>query len=75
MTPKGQTNWERLEVMTEDEIHQNALDDQFAKRYHLSIKNIQEWEQGRRVPQGPSQLLLIAIKNDPEAVRKAIEQG
>lgn len=47
----------------------------FAKEYHLSIKNIQDWEQGRRIPHGPSHILLTAIKNDPKGLKKAISMG
>jgi len=48
---------------------------QFANRYKLSKRIVEDWEQHRRIPNGPSRVLLIAIKNAPELVRKAIAKG
>lgn len=32
----------------------------------VSMRTLQEWEQGRRKPSGPAQALLYAIQNHPE---------
>ena len=44
----------------------------FAERFHLSLRTLQEWEQGRRVPEGPGRVLLQVIDRDPGAVERAL---
>jgi len=39
---------------------------QFATRLHVSLRTLQEWEQGRRVPSGPAQALLRIADQEPE---------
>jgi putative transcriptional regulator len=45
---------------------------EFASRYGFSIDSIQNWEQGRRVPDGPARTLLAVIAHDPKAVERAL---
>ena len=45
---------------------------QFAKLIRVSIKTLQNWEQGRRQPQGPALALLRILKNDPKHAVKAL---
>jgi putative transcriptional regulator len=45
---------------------------EFASRYGFSIDSIQNWEQGRRVPDGPARTLLAVIARDPKAVERAL---
>ncbi|MBI5162610.1 MAG: helix-turn-helix domain-containing protein [Magnetospirillum sp.] len=47
--------------------------DRFAKAFHISPHTLRNWEQGRRVPEGPARALLMAIKRDPEAVMRALQ--
>ena len=44
----------------------------FADRFHLSLRTVQEWEQGRRIPEGPARVLLQVIERDPDAVERAL---
>ena len=44
----------------------------FAQLLGVSIRTIQDWEQGRREPTGPAKALLRAIRNDPQAVISAL---
>jgi len=44
----------------------------FAKLLHVDVGTLRNWEQGRRAPTGPAQALLRAIKNNPQAVLKAL---
>jgi len=44
----------------------------FAERYHLSLRTVQEWEQERRVPEGPARVLLRVIEREPEAAARAL---
>jgi putative transcriptional regulator len=45
---------------------------EFARRYAVSPRSLQEWEQGRRRPEGAVRAYLTVIANDPEAVEKAL---
>jgi len=45
---------------------------QFAERYGLQVRAIQEWEQGRRKPEPAVRAYMLVIKNQPAAVRKAL---
>ena len=44
----------------------------FADRFGLDARALQEWEQGRRVPDRAARVLLTAIDRDPEAVVRAL---
>lgn len=48
---------------------------QFAGRYGLSRRTLQQWEQGRAVPDGPARALLEIISQYPEAARRAIAKN
>ncbi|HNB51094.1 MAG TPA: NadS family protein [Anaerolineales bacterium] len=41
---------------------------EFAAVLGISIKTLQNWEQGRRIPQGPARVLLQVAARHPEAV-------
>jgi putative transcriptional regulator len=45
---------------------------EFAKRFSLSERTIQEWEQGRAQPDGPARILLRVIEREPKAVERAL---
>jgi len=51
---------------------QDLTREQFAERYGLRVRAIQEWEQGRRKPEAAVRAYTIVIKNQPAAVRKAL---
>lgn len=44
----------------------------FARLIHVEVGTLRNWEQGRRTPTGPAQVLLRAIEKDPRAVLRAI---
>lgn len=44
----------------------------FAKAIDVALGTLQNWEQGRREPEGPARALLRAIHNDPEHVLAAL---
>lgn len=46
----------------------------FAERFGLDARAVQDWEQGRRVPDRAARVLLTVISNDPEAVVRALGQ-
>jgi putative transcriptional regulator len=45
---------------------------QFAERFHLDPRAVQEWEQGRRTPDQAARVLLTIIEREPEAVERAL---
>ena len=52
---------------------QGLTREQFAERYGLQVRAVQEWEQGRRRPEPAVRAYMLVIKNQPAAVRKALE--
>lgn len=44
----------------------------FARLIHVELGTLRNWEQGRRTPTGPAQVLLRAIEKNPRAVLRAI---
>ena len=51
---------------------QRLTREEFAERYGLQARAIQEWEQGRRKPEPAVRAYMLVIKNQPAAVRKAL---
>jgi putative transcriptional regulator len=45
---------------------------EFAIRFGFSVNTVRHWEQGRRVPEGPTRAYLMVIDREPEAVQKAL---
>ncbi len=53
----------------------NSLDksqSEFAMMIGVSVATLQNWEQGRRSPEGPAQALLKIASENPKAVAKAL---
>jgi putative transcriptional regulator len=44
----------------------------FAVRYGLTLARVQDWEQGRSVPDGAVRAYLKVIEREPEAVERAL---
>lgn len=45
---------------------------EFAMMIGVSVATLRNWEQGRRVPDGPAQALLRVAAQNPEAVAEAL---
>jgi putative transcriptional regulator len=45
---------------------------EFSRMIGVSIKTLQNWEQGRREPEGPAKALLRVVEREPQAVMKAL---
>ena len=45
---------------------------EFAHLIGVSVDTLQNWEQGRRKPEGPALALLKVAETNPEAVMKAL---
>ena len=48
---------------------------EFAARFGFSVRTVQEWEQGRAVPDRPARILLRVIEKSPKAVERAVAAG
>lgn len=44
---------------------------EFARLLGVSVRTLQEWEQGRRVPSGPARTLLSIAYKNPKALIEA----
>ena len=50
----------------------NMTQEEFAGQFGFSINTLRHWEQGRRVPEGPTRAYLLVIDRNPKAVQKAL---
>lgn len=48
---------------------------QFATLMGISVRTLQNWEQGRRVPDGPARVLLMVASRNPQALLDTIRAG
>ena len=46
---------------------------QFAALLGISVRTLRNWEQGRRVPEGPARVLLQVAAKHPEAVLDIVQ--
>ena len=46
---------------------------EFAKRFQIDLRILQDWEQARRVPDDIARTYLRVIERDPEAVAAALQ--
>jgi putative transcriptional regulator len=47
----------------------------FAQQIGVSVATLRNWEQGRRVPDGPAQVLLSLLNKDPDIVRRTLKKA
>lgn len=80
--PDGQADASRYGVRVPEEIDVKAIraklgmtQEQFAGRFGFSIKTLRHWEQGLRVPEGPTRAYLLVIDRNPKAVQKALRSA
>ena len=45
---------------------------EFARRYLLSVRTVQQWEQEQREPSEPARVLLFAIARNPRTVERVL---
>lgn len=50
----------------------HASQSEFAHMIGVSVDTVQNWEQGRREPEGPAKALLAVAARNPAAVVKAL---
>jgi putative transcriptional regulator len=50
----------------------NVSQSEFAMMIGISVRTLQNWEQGRRKPEGPAKALLHVASKNPKAVIEAL---
>ena len=45
----------------------------FAGQFGFSVNTLRHWEQGKRVPEGPTRAYLLVIDRAPKSVTKALK--
>jgi putative transcriptional regulator len=50
----------------------NKSQSEFAQMIGVTVSTLQNWEQGRRTPQGPARALLVVASSEPEVIEKAL---
>lgn len=53
----------------------NLTQEQFAAMLGIRVSTLRNWEQGRRVPEGPAMVLLQVASKHPEAVLDVVRIG
>jgi putative transcriptional regulator len=48
---------------------------EFAGRFGIPVATLRDWEQGRRKPEGPARVLLLVIREEPKAVKRALDHA
>jgi putative transcriptional regulator len=49
--------------------------EEFAARFHIPLRTLRDWEQGRTEPDQPARAYLKVIACDPEGVAQALQSG
>lgn len=53
-----------------EKLHKSQSE--FARMIGVSVATLQNWEQGRRQPEGPARALLVVASKAPDVVAKAL---
>jgi putative transcriptional regulator len=76
--PLTEADFSRMQVIPRVKIIRRALDltqEEFAKRYHIPLGTLRDWEQGRAEPDQPTRAYLTLIARDPERVNRVLNSG
>jgi putative transcriptional regulator len=76
---KGEADLSKYRVHVPHEINVREIRDklgmtqeEFAHQFGFSVNTLRHWEQGKRVPEGPTRAYLLVIDRAPKAVQKAL---
>ena len=75
--PLSVADLKRMRRTPQAKIIRRALgltQEEFATRYHIPLGTLRDWEQGRAVPDRPTQAYLKVIARRPEDVQLALER-
>ena len=63
--------YDRLDIKRIREKY-DLTQEQFAAMLGISVRTLRNWEQGRRIPEGPAMVLLRVAEKHPQAVLDAV---
>ncbi|PKN91495.1 MAG: transcriptional regulator [Chloroflexi bacterium HGW-Chloroflexi-6] len=74
---RGEKNASRTFTLEKPDVQKiragyNMSQSEFATMIGISVSTLQNWEQGRRTPQGPAQVLLQVAAKHPDVVWDAV---
>jgi len=56
-----------------EKLHKSQSE--FARMIGVSVATLQNWEQGRRQPEGPARALLVVASKAPKVVERALAEA
>jgi putative transcriptional regulator len=77
---RGEAEASRTFVFQPEEIRKirdklQKSQSEFARMIGVSVSTLQNWEQGRRQPEGPARALLVVASKAPKVVAKALARA
>ncbi len=76
---KGEADVRKYRVHIPREVDVRAIrtklkmtQEEFAGQFGFSVNTLRHWEQGKRVPEGPTRAYLLVIDRAPKAVTKIL---
>jgi len=69
---QGRVTQVPITAATEARMKVGVSQSAFAQLLGVSVRTLQEWEQGRREPSGAAKTLLRIAMRSPEAIRQAV---
>ena len=74
---RGEMSPSRIFILEDDEIKRirtklHKSQSEFASLIGVSVSTVQNWEQGRRKPDGPARILLRIASRNPELLEELI---
>lgn len=75
--PLTEDDLKRMPRTPQAKIIRRALrltQEEFAGRYHIPLGTLRDWEQGRAVPDQPTQAYLKLIARDPDHVNRTLNR-
>jgi putative transcriptional regulator len=73
--PLSEVDLARMKRTPQVKVIRRALgisQEDFAARYHIPIRTLRDWEQGRVEPDQAARTYLTVIAREPDAVRRAL---
>lgn len=77
---RGEAQASRTFVFEPEDVRQireklHKSQSEFAQMIGVSVATLQNWEQGRRQPEGPARALLVVASKAPKVVEKALAEA
>ena len=77
---RGEAKPSRTFVFEPEDVRQireklHKSQSEFARMIGVSVATLQNWEQGRRQPEGPARALLVVASKAPKVVAKALAEA